>query len=42
LRGCFFYFLEALEAETEDQEEYKQMLADLVTDVSMRIDSGRW
>jgi hypothetical protein len=42
LRCWVVYLLEALEAETQDLEEYEQMLTDLVTDVSLRIDSGRW
>ena len=35
------YLLEAIEAETEDQEEYDEILTDLVPDVSLRVDSGR-
>ena len=41
-RGWVVYLLEALEAEAKDRGEYEQMLADLVVDVGLRIDSGRW
>ena len=42
LRGWVVYLLEALEAETQDREQYEQMLTDLVTDVSLRLDHGGW
>lgn len=36
------YFIEDIEVETGTTKVYEQMLADLVEDVGIRIDSGRW
>ena len=41
LRGWVVYFLEALEAETQNRAAYEEMLTDLVEDIQLRIDSGR-
>jgi hypothetical protein len=42
LRGWVVYFLEALEAETQNRAAYEELLADLVTDINLRLDNGRW
>ncbi len=42
LRGWVVYFLEALEAETQNWVAYEEMLSDLVEDVQLWIDSGVW
>ncbi len=39
---CVIYFIETLEAETQNRTAYDEMLVDLVEDIQLRIDSGRW
>ncbi len=42
LRGLVIYFLESLATRSEDPEEFEEMLDDLLEDIEIRIDTGKW